>query len=88
MSKFIDAISMYGISHGLITAAALGAAWFFPWPVYLLVGIAAAYAYWDRESEARKRDGTPKFRDWYLDSQMDAVVPVIVVIVGFWLRFA
>lgn len=67
----------YGISHGTISLAIIVAAWALTYS-YLAVVIAAvgtAYYWARREAKAR---GTWTISEWYLDSQLDAIVPGLV----------
>ena len=76
----------WGISHGLLSAGVIAVAWFLI-PNYYTVAVAAILSafYWtQREAKARK---TWDIREWYTDSQLDAIVPIIVSGIAIYLRY-
>ena len=76
----------WGVAHGLASAGAIAVAWFLI-PSYYAVAVVAIVSafYWtQREAKARK---TWDIRDWYTDSQLDAVVPIIVSGIAIYLRY-
>lgn len=73
----------WGISHGLISSAVIGATWFLtasPIAVILISVLTAAY--WTRREAVARR--TWNVTTWYLDSQLDAAVPIVVSLVSIF----
>ena len=70
----------WGISHGVITALAGVITWYTVAWVHAapLVVVGMAYYWVQREAKARR---TWDISTWYLDSQLDAIVPSMVAVV-------
>jgi len=76
----------WGVGHGLISAGIIAAVWVFVPSYYAvaLVSVATAVYWARREAVARE---TWDIRDWYLDSQLDAIVPILVSGIAILLRY-
>jgi len=76
----------WDISHGLISTGIIAGEWAFVPSYYAvaLVSVATAVYWAQREAIAR---GTWDIRDWYLDSQLDAIVPILVSGIAILLRY-
>ena len=93
MSKLIDKISMYGVSHALVSAGLIAIAWFFI-PNYYAVAVLSfvtAFYWFKREAKARR---TIWINDWkysdgriYWDSIFDFISPFIISVIAVVIRY-
>jgi Flp pilus assembly protein TadB len=68
----------YGLSHAAVTALVMLMINTAVSPYVAIAGGAMTIFYWyQRERKARIKDGTPKFKDWYPDSQFDVISPLV-----------
>ena len=83
-TKFYTLITAYGISHGIFTALGMYLTWrFIPILMISVAGFSVIY-YYAREAKAR---GTYDIRQWYADSQWDAITPALVAVIGVYLVY-
>ena len=83
-SKFYEYITAYGIAHGLLTALFIYLAWRFAHTLIVPVAVISTVYYYVREAKAR---GTYDIRQWYKDSQWDAITPALVASLGIYLIY-
>lgn len=74
----------WGISHGLISASIIALVWVATcsMPAIVAASVLTAFYWARREAVARK---TWDIRTWYLDSKLDAIVPIIVSAVAIYM---
>ena len=76
----------WGVAHGLLSAGAISVAWFLVPNYYAVAVVAALSAFYWTQREAKART-TWDIREWYTDSQLDAIVPIIVSGIAIYLRY-
>lgn len=83
-TKFYKYVTAYGISHGIFIAVGMYLSYLVVPVMVLPVAVGGTVYYYIREAKARK---TYDLRQWYTDSQWDAITPAIIAGAGAYLIY-